>query len=47
MGKWHLTFSIAKSILRIVAGTALIFGAVWPAGALLILAEIGGIVEEL
>ena len=45
--KKHLQISILKSVLRIIAGTALIFGGVIIAGALLVLAEIAGIVEEL
>lgn len=45
--KKHLQISIFKSILRIIGGTALIFGAFVVAGALLVLAEIAGIVEEL
>ena len=43
----HFQISIAKSVLRIGAGIALIFGEVFVAGSVLILAEILGIVEEL
>jgi hypothetical protein len=48
--KKHLQVSLFKSGLRILAGTALVFGGSGPlviAGALLVLAEIAGIVEEL
>jgi hypothetical protein len=38
---------MAKSALRIGAGVALIYGEVFVAGSVLILAEILGIVEEL
>jgi hypothetical protein len=44
---WHFRISIAKSVIRIVAGGALCVGEVYLAGALLILAEILGIGEEL
>ena len=44
---WHFRISVFKSILRIVAGFSLIFGSVPAAGALLILAEVLGIAEEL
>jgi hypothetical protein len=43
----HKYISFAKSAVRIAAGVALCFGMLWYAGALLILAEILGIVEEL
>jgi hypothetical protein len=43
----HKYISFAKSGVRIAAGVALCFGMLWYAGALLILAEILGIVEEL
>jgi len=43
----HKYISFAKSGVRIAAGAALCFGMLWYAGALLILAEILGIVEEL
>jgi len=45
--KKHLQISILKSILRIIAGTALVFQAFVIAGALLVLAEVLGIAEEL
>ena len=43
----HLYISLAKSGIRIIAGLALILGDPMIAGALLILAEILGIGEEL
>jgi hypothetical protein len=43
----HKYISFAKSAVRIAAGVALCFGMLWYAGALLILAEILGSVEEL
>lgn len=43
----HKYISFAKSGVRITAGIALGFGMLWYAGALLILAEILGIVEEM
>jgi hypothetical protein len=43
----HKYISFAKSGVRIAAGVALCFSMFWYAGALLILAEILGIVEEL
>ena len=43
----HKYISFAKSGVRITAGLALCFGMFWYAGALLILAEIFGIVEEV
>ena len=45
--KKHLVISLAKSGLRIVAGIFLFVGMLKSAGALLIIAELGGIVEEL
>ena len=45
--KGHFYVSIVKSGLRIVAGITLIYGLLVPAGALFILAEVLGIVEEL
>jgi hypothetical protein len=45
--KGHFYVSIAKSAVRIAAGAALIMGLLVVTGALLILAEILGIVEEL
>ena len=44
---WHFRISIAKSILRIGAGGALIQSYFLGAGILFILAEILGIIEEL
>ncbi len=43
----HKYISFAKSAVRIAAGVALCLSMFWYAGALLILAEILGIVEEL
>jgi len=43
----HKYISFAKSAVRIAAGVALCFSMLWSAGALLILAEVLGIVEEL
>jgi hypothetical protein len=44
---WHFRISIIKSVLRICAGGYLIIGDIYPAGCLLIAAEVLGIVEEL
>lgn len=43
----HFYVSLAKSALRIVAGGNLLIGNLFWAGALLILAEVLGILEEL
>lgn len=43
----HFYVSLVKSGLRIVAGSVLILGNLYWAGALIITAEILGIVEEL
>ena len=43
----HFYVSIVKSAVRIAAGIALIMGAFVITGALIILAEVLGIVEEL
>jgi hypothetical protein len=43
----HFYVSIVKSAVRIAAGAALIMGSLVICGALLILAEILGIVEEV
>jgi hypothetical protein len=43
----HFYVSIVKSAVRIAAGAALIMGSFVVTGALLILAEILGIVEEV
>ena len=45
--KGHFYVSIMKSAVRIAAGTSLIMGSPVVCGALLILAEVLGIVEEL
>jgi hypothetical protein len=44
---WHFYISLVKSIIRMGAGTALVFQQFALSGVLLILAEILGIVEEL
>jgi hypothetical protein len=44
---WHFYISLVKSGLRFGAGFSLIFGSIPAAGALFILAEVLGIVEEL
>jgi hypothetical protein len=46
-GKGHFYVSLIKSVFRIGAGVALVFGNVITAGVLLITAEILGIIEEL
>ena len=43
----HFYVSLAKSMIRIVAGGALLVGHVAEAGVLLILAEVLGIAEEI
>ena len=43
----HFFVSLAKSAMRILAGVALIYGAFVICGALLIVAELLGIVEEV
>jgi hypothetical protein len=45
--KWHLRISLLKSLLRVGAGGYLMIGNLIMAGALLVLAEILGIAEEL
>jgi hypothetical protein len=45
--KGHFYVSIVKSAVRIAAGASLIMGSLVVCGALLILAEILGIVEEV
>lgn len=45
--KLHQRISFVKSGLRIVAGAAVIASVLWLGGALIIVAEILGIVEEL
>ena len=44
---WHFWISLVKSGFRFGAGFALIFGKMPAAGALLIIAEVLGIAEEL
>ena len=44
---WHFRISVAKSILRIIAGIALVNGLLIPSGAFFIVAEILGIIQEL
>jgi hypothetical protein len=44
---WHFRISIAKSIVRIMAGLTLLNEQLMFAGALLIIAEVLGIVEEV
>jgi hypothetical protein len=46
-GQFHFYVSLIKSAIRICAGVALIMGSLVWAGALLIGAEVLGIVEEL
>jgi hypothetical protein len=43
---WHFNISIFKSCLRIIAGVTIIKGDFVPAGVLLVLAEVLGILEE-
>jgi hypothetical protein len=43
----HFFVSLAKSAIRILAGAAIIYGSLAIGGALLIVAEVLGIVEEL
>lgn len=45
--KGHFYVSLAKSAIRIAAGACLIKGNIFMAGALIIFAEVLGIVEEL
>jgi len=44
---WHFRISIAKSVVRIMAGLTLLNEQLMFAGALLIIAEVLGIVEEV
>jgi hypothetical protein len=44
---WHFYISLVKSIIRMGAGTALVFQQFVLSGGLFILAEILGVVEEL
>ena len=43
----HFFVSLGKSAIRILAGVAIIYGSLVIGGALLIVAEVLGIVEEL
>lgn len=45
--KGHFYVSLVKSVLRIAAGAVLIKGLLLPAGALIIAAELLGILEEM
>jgi hypothetical protein len=45
--KRHFYVSLVKSLIRIHAGNSLIYGSVFTAGVLLIVAEMLGVVEEL
>jgi hypothetical protein len=45
--KWHFRISLIKSGLRIGAGLSLIRGNIVPAGILLIIAEVLGVLEEI
>lgn len=45
--KGHFYVSLAKSAIRIVAGFALFSGSFMTAGALIVIAEILGIAEEM
>jgi hypothetical protein len=44
---WHFYISLVKSVIRMGAGTALVFQQFLLSGSLLIIAEILGVVEEL
>ena len=44
---WHFRISIIKSVVRIMAGLTLLNEQLMFAGALLIIAEVLGIVEEV
>jgi hypothetical protein len=46
-GRGHFYVSLVKSVFRIGAGIALVFGNVITAGVLLITAEVLGIIEEI
>jgi hypothetical protein len=45
--KGHFYVSLAKSLIRILAGIAFIYGSMYAGGVLLVLAEMLGIAEEL
>lgn len=47
MNLTHKNVSFVKSILRILAGISIVFNALILGGALLILAEVLGIIEEM
>ena len=44
---WHFSLSIIKSVVRVMAGITLLNDQLMFAGALLILAELFGILEEI
>lgn len=44
---WHFYISLVKSAIRMAAGATLYYGRLEIAGALFVLAEILGILEEL
>jgi len=44
---WHFRISLAKSIIRIVAGATLVTGNLFYAGFGIVAAELLGIIEEL
>lgn len=44
---WHFSLSIIKSVVRVMAGVTLINDQIMFAGALLIIAELFGILEEI
>ena len=46
-GRGHFYVRLVKSVFRIGAGIALVFGNIVTAGVLLITAEILGIIEEI
>ena len=45
--KGHFYISLAKSLIRILAGIAFIYGSFLVGGSLIVIAEILGIAEEL
>lgn len=45
--KGHFYVSLAKSLIRILAGGAFIYGSMYAGGVLLVVAEMLGIAEEL
>jgi len=44
---WHFSFSLIKSVVRVMAGITLLNDQIMFAGALLIIAELFGILEEI